>query len=322
MKPDKKPQKSSRRAPKKRGATSGVRFEAARVDSVYEVLDAIAWLNLPNVTQIAQFAGIDPRTAGKLLKNCVTIGVIEQLDGTRYALRLGYPHKGDADAKKAVVREALVRMPLLRTVRQFLQLGDSLEAALRKAAAAEGIPEFQPADLTPLLDWARQVNALTPGLDVEDLIDQAVEAKEERHRLEAEKRVVFLSHSAHDKPFIRKLATDLTSAGVEVWLDEQQIRVGESIPERIAQGLAESDYFIIALSEHSIRSNWVQRELNNAMMREVSRRNIGVLPVKIEDCEIPDILQDKKYADFTAGYKDGLKQLLDVITAPRPREQK
>ncbi len=45
-----------------------VRFEAVKIDPLFEVLDAVAWLDSPSSKDIAQFAGIDPRTAGKLLK--------------------------------------------------------------------------------------------------------------------------------------------------------------------------------------------------------------------------------------------------------------
>jgi hypothetical protein len=150
-------------------------------------------------------------------------------------------------------------------------------------------------------------------LDVEDLLDQAVEAKEERHREARDRRVVFLSHSSLDKPFIRKLATDLTASGVTVWLDEQNIRVGESIPDRIAQGLAESDFFILALSENSAKSEWVKRELNNALIDEIARRHVSILPIKIGEAEMPSVIRDKKYADFTRGYKEGLRELLTAI---------
>lgn len=49
---------------------SAIRFEATKVDNLPLVLDAIAWLDAPSNAQISQFAGLDPRTTGKLLKNC------------------------------------------------------------------------------------------------------------------------------------------------------------------------------------------------------------------------------------------------------------
>lgn len=298
-----------------KGKACSLRFEATRLDSLFDTLDAVAWMTHPDVSQISQFAGIDPRTGGKLLKNSVTIGLVELLDGQKYSLVAPYPHKGTTDQKRSVVREALVRMPLLKSVRQFLRLGDSLERAVRKGAAVQNVENFDPTAISPLLDWAKQLNALEPTLDVEELLDQAEVAKEQRHRKDAKKRVVFLSHSSQDKPVIRKLATDLTAAGVIVWLDEQNLRVGDSIPEGIAQGLADSDFFLIGLSEHSVSSEWAKRELNSALFEAVSRRKVKILPVLLSPVEVPSIIRDMKYADFTKSYKEGLKELLDAISA-------
>lgn len=288
------------------------RFEPAKLDSLFIVLDAIAWLDAPTNSQVAQFAGIDPRTAGKLLKNAMQIGLVEPV-GSGYVLLLPYPYKGSPEQKQAVVKEALVRLPLLTGVRQFLRLGDMTDVALRKAATVAGISPFVPTDLHPLIEWAKSLGALQPSLIAEDLVDAAESKKERRHQLSKDQRVAFLSHSSADKAFIRQLAADLTANGIGVWLDEQRIRVGDSIPEKIAQGLAESDFFLIGMSQKSKDSAWVQKELNNALMSEVERRKVHILPLKLDDTPMPPIISDKKYADFSKSYKAGLDDLLNVL---------
>jgi hypothetical protein len=298
----------TKKAPKT-NAASAHRFEPARLDSLFVALDAIAWMDRPTSGQVAQFAGIDPRTAGKLLKNAIQIGLVE-LVSNGYALTLPYPYKGSSEQKKAVVREALVRLPLLTSLRQFVRLGDSLETALRKSATISGINPFVASDLNPLVEWANSLNALRPGLVAEDLVDEAESKKEARHKSNDRRPMAFLSHSSVDKPTIRQLAADLTANGIDVWLDEQRIRVGDSIPERIAQGLAESDYFLLAISEASSNSEWVRKELNAALVSEVQRRHVHILPLKLDDAALPSIIADKKYADFSASYKAGLDQLL------------
>jgi hypothetical protein len=231
---------------------------------------------------------------------------------------LPYPYKGSLDQKKAVVREALVRMPLLTGVRQFMGLGDPLAIALRKSATVAGITPYVESDLLPLVEWARSLRALEPRMIAEDLVEGAEAAKAERHRTDAQRRVAFLSHSSKDKPFIRQLAADLTSNGVGVWLDEQRIRVGDSIPERIAQGLAESDYFMVAVSAASVESEWVRKELNGALVREIEKRHVSVLPLKLDDSPMPDSIKDKKYANFSESYKAGLADLLAAIKDGTP----
>lgn len=302
--------KASRRRPSSSG--SSYRFESAKIESLFIVLDAIAWMNAPNSSQIAQFGGLDPRTVGKLLKNAINIGLIDTVS-KGYVLLLPYPYQGNRGQKEAVVREALVRHPLLTALRQFMLLGDKIEDALRKAATLTGISPFNSSDLNPLLEWAHSLNALRPNLIAEDLIDAATENKEQRHQTDSKRRIAFLSHSSLDKPFIRQLAADLTANGIGVWLDEQHIRVGDSIPEKIAQGLAESDYFLLGISQNSLNSEWVKKELNNALVNEVERRKVHILPLKLDNSRMPSIIADKKYADFSNSYKTGLHDLIDAI---------
>lgn len=305
---------ASKKTPAKRlpRSTNSQRFEPAKLDSLFLVLDAIAWLDQTSNGQVAQFAGIDPRTAGKLLKNACQIGLVDSI-GAGYALVLPYPYKGSKEQKEAVVKEALVRHPLLTGVRQFLRLGDKTDVALRKAATIAGISPFVPGDLNPLLEWAQSLGALQPSLVAEDLVDAAESKKELRHKEDRDRRIAFLSHSSKDKPFIRQLAADLTASGIDVWLDEQRIRVGDSIPEKIAQGLAGSDFFLIGMSEHSANSTWVQKELNNALVNEVQRRKVHILPLKLDDSPMPQIIADKRYADFSKSYKAGLDDLLNAL---------
>ena len=47
---------------------------------------------------------------------------------------------------------------------------------------------------------------------------------------------IFLSHSHVDKPFVRRLASDLIDSGVKVWLDEAEILIGDSLIEKIGTG--------------------------------------------------------------------------------------
>lgn len=288
-------------------------FQAANIEALFPVLDALAWLDFPDTSQVAQFAGIDPRTAGKLLKNCLSIGIAQTAAKEGFALTTPYPYKGDIEQKKTVIREALVRMPLLQHVRQFLNLGDSLDDAVRKAATLDGITDYDASAFGPLLKWSKQMNVLQPDLLIEDIIEDAIESKEERHRSTDKKIVAFLSHSSRDKPFIRQLASDLTKNGISVWLDEREIRVGDSIPDKVGQGLAESDFFLIALSENSVDSAWVKKELNQALVAEIEKRKTHILPLKLSECQIPQLIRDKKYADFSANYKEGLKDLLSTM---------
>jgi TIR domain len=292
-----------------------LRFEAVKIDPLFTVLDAVAWLDGPTAKQIAQFAGIDPRTAGKLLKNARSIRLVESADDSTYVLAQPYPYKGTIEEKRRVVREALLRLPLIITIRQFMALGDDLQTAMRKAATVAGEQNYDKSAVAPLIGWANSEKVLDLGVRVEELVDKAVAAKQVRHAEDELARVAFISHSSKDKPFVRKLAADLVANGVKVWLDEQRVLVGDSIPEKIAQGLAESDFFLIVVSENSVNSAWVKKELSGALVHEIERRRVTVLPIRLDGANMPDSIVEKKYADFTGSYNTGLRELLESIKA-------
>lgn len=92
---------------------------------------------------------------------------------------------------------------------------------------------------------------------------------------------LFLSHSSKDKFFVRKLAEKLIEYGVKVWIDEAEIKVGDSLLEKISAGVKDSDYLVVVLSHNSIESNWVQKELQMAMGREILGTKV-ILPLLIE----------------------------------------
>ena len=124
---------------------------------------------------------------------------------------------------------------------------------------------------------------------------------------------VFISHANQDKPFVRKLINELEKHNLSVWFDDQEIKVGDSIVAKISEGLRDSDYLVVVLSKVSVTSSWVQEELNAALMNQISDKGGVVLPVLIEDCELPPLLRNRLYADFRTDFQVGLNKLLTVL---------
>lgn len=109
----------------------------------------------------------------------------------------------------------------------------------------------------------------------------------------------FVSHNSGDKPFVRRLAQALQAQGVECWVDEAEIRFGESLIQKISQAIEELDVVIAVISARSVDSDWVRKELSLALTKEIESRRVVVIPVLISRCDIPFFLRDKLYADFT-----------------------
>ena len=74
----------------------------------------------------------------------------------------------------------------------------------------------------------------------------------------------FISHFSGDKPFARRLAQDLEMRGLYDWVDENVIDIGDSLSDKIQDGLGNSYSFAIILSDESISRPWVKEELRAA----------------------------------------------------------
>jgi hypothetical protein len=125
---------------------------------------------------------------------------------------------------------------------------------------------------------------------------------------------VFLSHSHSDKTFAYRLAAKLRRHGHIVWIDEAEILVGDSLVEKIREGLDKVDYILAILSKASVQSEWVKKELDIAINREIGAKRVIVIPILIEEVELPGFLMGKRYADFR---EEELfdRALTDVLTA-------
>lgn len=123
---------------------------------------------------------------------------------------------------------------------------------------------------------------------------------------------VFVSHASADKAFVDRLVADLAAKAVPVWYDKFDLRVGESVPGGINEGLSSSKYFLVVLSKSSVASRWVTEELNAALIEQVARGGTFLLPALLEDCEVPPLLRHRRYADFRNDYDRGLADLLGV----------
>jgi len=124
---------------------------------------------------------------------------------------------------------------------------------------------------------------------------------------------VFLAHSSADHARAGKIAFDLRRRGIPVWYDEWELKVGDSLHDKIEAGITGSGYLTVLLSSESVLSQWVRKELNAALTLELEKKQVFVLPALLEDCDIPLFLKDKKYADFREQYDTGLHDLLDRL---------
>jgi hypothetical protein len=124
---------------------------------------------------------------------------------------------------------------------------------------------------------------------------------------------VFISHRRADASQAEKLANDIRGAGHEVWLDDWEINIGDSIVGRMQGGLEASAYLVLCYSAIGVMAPWISREWMSALARQMNGSNVKILPVILTGGGPPAILGDIQYADLVADWDAGVKSLLRAI---------
>lgn len=128
---------------------------------------------------------------------------------------------------------------------------------------------------------------------------------------------LFLCHSSNDKELVSSFATYLYGKGVDIWIDSWEIKAGDSIIDNISRGIESSNFFILFASSSSLESKWVRLEFNAALMKEIEKANSVIIPIKIEDCDLPPLIRDRKYIKIDrVNVEQAFNEVLSRVTRP------
>jgi hypothetical protein len=113
---------------------------------------------------------------------------------------------------------------------------------------------------------------------------------------------VFLCHASQDKPVVRELYKRLLSdAEIDPWLDEEKLLPGQDWDLEIEKAVEDSDAVIVCLSSRSVtKEGYVQKELRKVLdlALEKPEETIFVIPLRLEECELPRRLRTWHYVDY------------------------
>jgi hypothetical protein len=124
---------------------------------------------------------------------------------------------------------------------------------------------------------------------------------------------IFISYSHKDAAKVNLLAANMVKRNAQVWVDTWELSVGDSIIQKIQDAITQSDALLVVLSKASVGSEWCKKELSSGLIRELEEKRVVVLPVLLEDCEIPLFLRDKMYADLRSDFDLGLSAIMNAI---------
>jgi len=134
-----------------------------------------------------------------------------------------------------------------------------------------------------LSDWEIEMTKLyDPGLsnDERDQILYKI------HDLQAHQAIqispLFISYSHSDTEFVNKVDGCLTQKGIRFWRDIHDMKAGR-IERQIDQAISQDRTVLLVLSEHSLKSDWVEHEVRKA--REIAKTagRDTLCPVALDD---------------------------------------
>lgn len=131
--------------------------------------------------------------------------------------------------------------------------------------------------------------------------------------MKEKRKKLFISYCHRDKEFVYKITDMLSDRGAALWIDKQDIDVGENILARVLSGIDESNLSIMFFSQATVVSDFAKLELENIMSYMVKHK-IKWYPVKLDDVDVDDILaclSNYKYYDFNSNPQ--VDELLDDI---------
>jgi uncharacterized protein YjbI with pentapeptide repeats len=93
----------------------------------------------------------------------------------------------------------------------------------------------------------------------------------------------FISYSTKDEEFARRLYSRMRDEKLRVWFAPEDMKGGELLHEQIEQAIQLHDRLLVVLSEESMASDWVKREIRNARRAEKRENRRKLFPIRLVD---------------------------------------
>lgn len=132
---------------------------------------------------------------------------------------------------------------------------------------------------------------------------------------------IFLCHASPDKGKIRRLYHELLEAGLDPWLDEENILPGQDWDLEIKRAIRKADYFLACLSSFSIdRRGYFHKEIKMALdiLDEIPEGKVYLIPVRLDDCILPERLKKWQWVDLFGNRTRGFTRILMTIVNQHP----
>ena len=128
---------------------------------------------------------------------------------------------------------------------------------------------------------------------------------------------IFLSYSTKDEQIVRRLEKYISKEIIETWIDHKAIGGGSDLSRAIKNGISKSDIYFVFISQNSLNSNWVDKEIAWAMKREEKLKYEFIVPVILEKEALKrwknKKLKDRKYIEYIGDFHDMAHEIKNTI---------
>jgi hypothetical protein len=137
----------------------------------------------------------------------------------------------------------------------------------------------------------------------------------------------FISYSSKDQKFADRLYNDLQANGVRCWFAPKDLKIGAELRPSFDEAIRLHDKLMILLSENSIKSRWVEDEVETALEKERQQNRIVLFPIRLDDTVLKTdqawaakIRRTRHIGEFRDwknhdSYEQGLERLLRDLKA-------
>jgi hypothetical protein len=137
----------------------------------------------------------------------------------------------------------------------------------------------------------------------------------------------FISYASKDHAFAERLYADLQDKGVRCWYAPEDMKIGDEFRSRIDTSIYLHDRLLLILSEHSIKSRWVQKEVETAFEKEAKENRLVLFPLRLDEAVMDmtagwaaDIRRQRHIGDFSQwkehdAYRQAFNRLLRDLKA-------
>lgn len=124
---------------------------------------------------------------------------------------------------------------------------------------------------------------------------------------------IFLSHKSVDKDIVRPFYEVLAELGLDPWLDEKDMKAGDTLHREIADGFDRSCAVVFFVTPNFKDERWLRREVDHAVHRKVERQDrFAIITLAFDGAEVPRPLQENVWVPVKS-HASAVREILRAL---------